>query len=228
MSRWYNSVMVHIPLAQYEKLKQETLGKAEIIAVSKQRPNEQVLAWYDQGIRDFAENRLSGLQSRSGLPDDIRWHFIGHLQRNKVRQTLPYIDVLSSLDSVPLALLLQKECARSGRVLPVLAEFHLARSDTAKSGLPAEEALPFFELLFTLPALSPQGIMVMGPHTDDTDAVRQVFAEGAALYRNLQAHFGKERIRVLSMGMSDDYRIALECGANQIRIGSLLFDDSES
>jgi pyridoxal phosphate enzyme (YggS family) len=196
----------------------------ELVAVSKFHPADMIREAYDCGQRIFGESHVQELQAkRATLPDDIQWHFIGHLQRNKVKQILPYVSCIQSLDSLRLAETIEKEAAALGRTVSCLLEFHLAAQDTRKTGLLPEEADAMMQACQNLPHLSIDGIMAMGPHTDDADAVRAVFREGRGLYDRLRAEYPS--IHILSMGMSDDYLLALEAGSNMVRIGSKLFQE---
>ncbi len=207
----------------YEKVRSVIGDKARLCIVTKHRTKEQILSYYEEGERIFAENRAQELLTKVDLPKDIRWHFIGHLQKNKVRQIVPYVDCIQSVDSGELAVLIDKECARIGRTMDILCEFHLALCDTNKSGHSKEEALPFVKACTELEHLRVRGIMVMGPHTEDTDEIRRVFLEARDLYRTLQSEF--PQMDTLSMGMSDDYEIAVQCGSNMVRIGTYLFTE---
>ena len=205
----------------YEEVKTRLKGKAALLAVSKQHTAEEIQTAYDMGQRMFGENKANELCRKAEvLPKDIEWHFIGHLQRNKVRQILPVVSCIQSLDSVRLAQEIEKEAARIDRTVSCLLEFHLALCDENKTGLPEEDALAILKAC-RLPHIRIEGIMAMGPHTEDEAEIRRVFERGYALFRRLQKE--DENIRILSMGMSGDYQIAVSCGANLVRLGSCLF-----
>ena len=151
----------------YETILHQCQDQCELLIVSKHRSIAQIQAYYDCGARDFGENRAQELlQKAPQLPSDIRWNFIGHLQRNKVRAVLPYLHRVCSLDSLELAAVLDKEAARLSRTIGVLSEFNLAQ-ETTKTGLAAAQADAFFEALSQFEHLIPEGIMVMGPHVED-------------------------------------------------------------
>lgn len=214
-------------MSVYQEIKQKCPENCEILIVSKRRTADQIRRCYDEGARDFGENRVQELLEKAGqLPSDIRWTLIGHLQRNKVRAVLPVLYRLASLDSLTLAEILEKECVRLNRTLPVLAEFNLAEEAT-KTGMPESEALPFFQALRQYPHLIPQGIMVIGPHTEDTQAIAAVFRRTRRLFDTLKAEVG-EAFTVCSMGMSQDYPIAIQEGSTQLRLGTILFTDDQS
>ena len=207
----------------YHSIQNELNGTVKLCAVSKKHSIEEIRTAYDLGQRIFGENKAAELvQKATALPDDIEWHFIGHLQRNKVKQILPYVSCIQSLDSIRLAEMIEKEAAAVNRTVDCLLEFHLAESDTNKTGLLPEEAGPMLEACAKLPHVHLVGMMTMGPHTEDEAAIRRVFENGYSLFQTLQAQ--NPAIQTLSMGMSDDYRLAIEAGANMVRIGSKLFE----
>ena len=211
-----------INLSHYYEIK-ETLGSnTSLCIVTKHHSKEDILSYYHLGERIFAENRAQELIKKQDLPSDIEWHFIGHLQKNKVRQVLPFLSCIQSLDSYELATLLDKECKRINKHIPVYAQFHLATEDTNKYGLSKKEAFSFFSNCEKLTNIEVCGMMVMGPHTDNTKRIQEVFEEAQSLFHSLQKEFPK--LKVLSMGMSDDYEIALQCGSTMVRIGSYLFE----
>ena len=208
----------------YEQVKSSLHG-AVLCIVTKRRTDEEVMSYYEEGERIFAENRAQDLIRRaSALPDDISWQFIGHLQKNKVRSILPVVSCIQSLDSISLAEIIEKEAARINKTVDVLAEFHLASEDENKTGLNPDEAFAFFDEVMKLEHLNLCGIMAMGPHTDDEQRVRDVFLQGKKLFDALQERYGKDRITTLSMGMSSDYKTALSCGSTMVRIGTYLFE----
>ncbi len=209
----------------YEKVKRSTNGRAQLVVVTKKRTDEEIMDYYNLGERLFGENKAQDLCAKAKrLPKDIQWQFIGHLQRNKVKQVIPYVSRIQSLDSVELAKVVEKECAKIDKVMPCLAEFHLALNDTNKTGLSENEAFNFLKEMIQYPHIQIEGIMAMGPHTEDEQEICAVFAEARQLFESLQKEFGSDRIRILSMGMSDDYQLALENGSNMVRIGTYLFE----
>lgn len=219
---YYNNFM--FAEKEYRAICLETEGRAVLCAVTKRHTVEEIRNAYDLGQRIFAENKAQELCRKAPeLPDDIEWHFIGHLQRNKVRQILPYVSCIQSLDSLRLAETIEQEAARLNRVVSCLLEFHLASDDLNKTGLAESDAFEMMKACAALPHIRIDGIMAMGPHTEDEAEIRSVFEEGRRLFDSLKSQYPS--IHILSMGMSDDYPLALDAGANMIRIGSKLFQE---
>ncbi|MCR5794171.1 MAG: YggS family pyridoxal phosphate-dependent enzyme [Solobacterium sp.] len=209
----------------YEHVK-DICGEAELCIVTKKRSIEEIMSYYDAGERVFGENHAAELKKKASvLPQDIRWNFIGHLQTNKVRMIMPFVSMIQSLDSMHLAEVVEKEAARTGRTVDVLAEVHLAEEDTNKSGLEPEELDGFLAGLASLPHLHVRGMMVMGPHTDDEDRIREVFRKAHELFLAHQKE--NSDFRILSMGMSDDYPLAVQEGSTMVRIGTYLFETGD-
>lgn len=223
----YRDAIIHggTAMTHYEIVKQN-IGNAELCIVSKHRTVGQAMAFYDLGERIFAENRAQELIEKAlQMPADIRWQYIGHLQRNKVRAVLPYISCVQSLDSLQLAETIERECIRIGKTVDALLEVHLALQDTNKTGMTADEAYELLQNAERFPHIQMKGLMVMGPHTDDEDAVRAVFLKANELFKDMQKQYPP--FQTLSMGMSSDYKIAVECGSTMVRIGTYLFTEEE-
>lgn len=198
--------------------------KTKIIVVSKKRSLEEIMSYYDAGVRDFGENRVQDLIDKATqLPQDIRWHFIGHLQRNKVKAVLPYVSLIHSIESVELLKVLDKEAKALNKKIDVLIQFNIAEEVT-KTGLNVSEAEEFIKQALTYPNLNIKGIMCMGPHVADDDAIEHCFHEAYQLKEKLAAQFGKEHFTELSMGMSSDWKLALKQGSTMLRIGTILFE----
>ena len=208
----------------------ETLPKdVTLVCVSKFHPAALIEQTYQAGERDFGESRVQELvEKHKQLPEDIRWHFIGHLQTNKVRQIVPFVSLIHGVDSLHLLEEINKEAVKIHRVVPVLLEVHVAQEET-KSGFSIEEIAdlqPLIDLnhaapmLREYPGLNICGIMGMASNTDDEAQVRKEFKMLSIIHKNLFPHGG-----VLSMGMSHDYRIAVEEGSNMVRIGSSIFGE---
>ncbi|MBQ6166664.1 MAG: YggS family pyridoxal phosphate-dependent enzyme [Muribaculaceae bacterium] len=198
-----------------------------LVAVSKFHPVEELAEAYEAGQRLFGENRAQELIAKAPqLPDDIRWHFIGHLQKNKVRAIMPHVSVIESVDSVKLLELIEKEAARIDRKVDVLLQLHVAQEET-KSGFSVEELLEAGEngLLTCYDHVRVCGVMAMASLTDNMEQVAQEFDLVRRTYLILKdgcfddcADFFE-----LSMGMSDDWQVAVKYGATLVRIGTAIF-----
>ena len=209
----------------YTEIKNACENQAEIVVVSKKRSLEEIMSYYDAGVRDFGENRADDLIMKAkALPKDIRWHFIGHLQRNKVAKVLPYVSLIHSVESKDLLKVLDKEAQKLHRTVPVLIQFNLAEEDT-KTGLSEQEAIDFAKEALSYSHLDVKGIMSMGPHVDDEQAIEDVFRQAHELQIKLKEMFGPDHFNVLSMGMSSDWNIALRHGSTLLRIGTILFEE---
>ncbi len=199
-----------------------------LVAVSKTKPATDIQALYDLGQRDFGENYVQELvEKHKVLPSDIRWHFIGHLQRNKVRMIAPFVHLIHGVDSPRLLETINKEGERAGRRIDCLLQIHIASEET-KFGWDASEILSFFrspDALQSFPHLRIRGLMGMASFSNDLDRVREEFRGLHSLFQELGSgsFAGIDTFNVLSMGMSADHPIAIEEGSNMVRIGSLLF-----
>lgn len=210
-----------VNLEQYQHILAELGDRATLVAVSKTKPAADILELYNLGHRDFGENYVQELLDKSGqLPADIRWHFIGHLQSNKVKFIIPFVQLIQGVDSLKLLNEIHKQAEKAGRRVNCLLQVHIAEEET-KFGLSEEELEQAMGLIGQMPFVQVQGLMGMASFTEDGEKVRQEFRHLKQLYdrcNRLGAGF-----TVLSMGMSGDYRIALEEGSSLVRIGSLLF-----
>ena len=198
------------------------------VAVSKYRTPEEILARYNEGYRLFAENRVQELLKRVSIPmEGAAWHLIGHLQSNKVRSVLPYVELIHSVDSEKLLRLIDKEALRIGKVQPVLIQVNVAKEDT-KYGIAEEELVPLIKKCEDLEHVSIEGIMVIGPHTDNKEEIRRVFREGRRLFEEgFTLRQNNVRWKTLSMGMSSDWKIAVEEGSTLLRLGRILFTEED-
>lgn len=198
-----------------------------LCAVSKFHPAEAVQEAYAVGQRIFGESRVQELVAKyEALPKDIEWQMIGHLQTNKVRAIVPFVSLIQSLDSPRLAETIDREAERCGRAtVDCLLEIHVA-SETSKSGWEWGELLAWLDsgAVARLPHLRIRGVMGMATNSDDETVVVADFARLKAYFEILQPRFG-EAFDTLSMGMSDDYRLAIEQGSNMVRIGSSIFGE---
>ena len=200
-------------------------AEATLIAVSKFQANEAIESLYAAGHRDFGENRVQELAAKAAaLPKDIRWHMIGRIQTNKIREFAPFVHLVHSVDRTDVLTVLQKEAARTDRTIDILLQVHISQEET-KAGFSPQEVLGLcaVNVLSEYPNLRVVGLMGMASFTEDRDQVRREFSLLASLYRAAQEQLGVNQVTVLSMGMSGDYDLALAEGGNHIRVGSLLF-----
>ena len=206
----------------YQQINEQLrLSKITLVAVSKTKPIEDILALYNLGHRDFGENYVQELVEKAErLPKDIRWHFIGHLQTNKVRSIAPFIYLIHGVDSVKLLKEIAKQAEKSARVIDCLLQVHIAQEET-KFGFDETELLNVD--LKQYPSLKVKGLMGMASLTDDINRIRIEFKFLKTLFEKLKTQ--NPELSILSMGMSADYKIAIEEGSNLVRIGSLLFGE---
>lgn len=219
-----------------QRIKKELLPNVDLVAVSKFHPVEPIRQAYEAGQRIFGESRPQELFQKVGqLPEDIRWHFIGHLQTNKLKMVLPYVELVHSVDSVRLLEAIRRYCENNGLTVDVLIEVHIAQEET-KTGFSIEEA----EALLTGDLMSVcgetvciRGLMAMASLTDDEALIRREFQSLTSLYkrvceyRDAQSVESLSRFDTLSFGMSNDYHIAMEEGATLVRIGTDIFGPRE-
>lgn len=208
----------------YYRIKQELEEKkATLVAVSKTKPVSDILALYDLGHRDFGENYVQELVAKhKQLPSDIRWHFIGHLQRNKVKEIVPFVHLIQGTDSLKLLTEINKQAIHGERTVGVLLQVHIAREDT-KFGLDEKELEEIISQKDRFSNINIRGLMGMASLTEDEQIIREEFRRLKTLQKRFIPYDADNPLPVLSMGMSSDYAIALEEGSTMIRIGSLLF-----
>lgn len=195
-----------------------------LIAISKTKPNELVNEAYETGQRDFGENKVQELATKfEALPKDIRWHMVGHLQRNKVKYIAPFVHLIHSVDSVRLLQAIQKEGSKIDRVIPVLLQMHIAEEE-AKFGFDEQEIKELIQsdLVASLTHVEIKGLMGMGTNTKDESKISKEFRSLKALQGQLNQS-GIVKLTELSMGMSGDYKIAVREGSTMIRIGTDIF-----
>lgn len=217
-------------IAQHIKELQASLPEGvTLVAVSKFHPVEALQEAYDAGQRVFGESRAQELVAKARvLPKDIEWHFIGPLQSNKVKDIAPFIHLIHSIDSVKLLQEVNKQAAKHDRVIRVLLEIHVAEEET-KHGFSVEECRELAAHLPELPHVSISGIMGMATQTDDEAQIRREFRTLHQLFKELKAGAFKDSddFSILSMGMSHDYRIAIEEGSTMVRVGTYIFGERE-
>ena len=205
----------------YKQLTNYTKNKnATLVAVSKLKPASDIAKMYALGQRDFGENYVQELvEKQAELPTDIYWHFIGHLQSNKVKYIAPFVHLIQSVDSEKLLKEIDKQAKKNNRIIPVLLQVHIAEEET-KFGFDENELMALDLNLF--PHAKIIGLMGMATFTDDKEKVKREFDYLHKLYSNFSS--AKQiALTTLSMGMSDDYALAIDCGSNMVRVGSLLF-----
>ncbi len=205
----------------------ETIPKGvELVAVSKFHPNEAIMDAYGVGQRVFGESRATELKAKAtSLPDDIKWHFIGHLQTNKVRMIMPYVSLIHSVDSERLLRLIDAEAARINKLVDVLLQVHVAQEET-KFGFTPDELLQFVEsgVINELTNVRVVGVMGMATNTDDVNRITEDFKAINQTFKNARALLKENKdFAQISMGMSDDYQLAIENGSTMVRIGSTIF-----
>lgn len=211
---------------------QESLPEGvRLIAVSKFHPNEAILEAYKAGQRLFGENHVQELIAKhESLPSDIKWHFIGHLQTNKVKYIAPFISLIHGIDTPKLLKVVDKEGAKVGRVIPCLLQIHIATEET-KFGFSREECLEMLSsgIISELQHVQICGLMGMATNTDDEAQIREEFHTLHSLFEELKESYFKDAptFKELSMGMSDDYPIAIEEGSTLIRVGTKIFGERD-
>lgn len=194
----------------------------ELVAVSKTHPVELIQTVYDLGQRTFGENKVQELvEKHPNLPQDIQWHIIGHLQTNKVKYIAEFIDTIQSVDSKKLLSEIDKQASKFDRKIKILLQLKIAEEDT-KYGLEINEAKELFLDYQNgqFPNVNIVGLMGMATFTENKNQIRKEFNVLKQIFEQLSA---TQELKTLSMGMSDDYEIAIECGANSVRIGSAIF-----
>ena len=201
----------------------------KLVAVSKTKSNEEIMEAYGAGQRIFGENKVQELVRKwETLPKDIEWHFIGHLQSNKVRLIAPFVAMIHSVDSLKILKTINDEAKNCERVIPCLLQFHIA-SEESKFGFSYEEAVQLLSAveMSYLENVTISGVMGMATFTDDVELIRKEFLTLHEIFQNLKAVFfqGNDNFREISMGMSSDYLYAIESGSTMIRIGSTIFGE---
>ena len=210
-----------------ENIKKEIGTEVTLVAVSKYSENAAVREAYDSGQRDFGENKAQDLEAKhKDLPNDIRWHFIGHLQRNKVKYIADYVHLIHSVDSWKLLREINKQAAKTDRLIPCLLQVFIAREES-KFGFDEAEVKEILAKpeLAELDNVEIIGLMGMATNTHNTETVKREFESLKNLFEELKGSGlpANVRMELLSMGMSQDYKIAISVGSNMVRIGSAVF-----
>lgn len=197
-----------------------------LIAVSKTKPAEMVKEIYDAGIREFGENKVQEITTKSAiLPNDINWHMIGHLQRNKVKQVIDKVSLIHSVDSMRLAEMISSEAVKKNITVSILLEVNIANEET-KFGFKKDEVIQLFPEIAALPNIFVRGLMTSAPIVDNPEDNRQYFRELHQLCVDLKAkNIDNTSMDYLSMGMTNDFEVAVEEGATHVRVGTAIFGE---
>lgn len=209
---------------QYEEVLQQLPSHIQLVAVSKTHPVERIQQVYDFGQRVFGENKVQELVEKAPLlPNDIQWHLIGHLQRNKVKYIAEFVDTVQSVDSEKLLDEINRQAKKCNRKIKVLLQVKIAEEET-KFGLEVSETKELFLkwLQGNFPNVEITGLMGMATFTDNEPQIRREFSFLKRLFDQLSL---QHRLQTLSMGMSGDFPIAIDCGANSVRVGSAIFGE---
>lgn len=209
---------------QYEEVLQQLPSHIQLVAVSKTHPVEKIQQVYDFGQRVFGENKVQELVEKAPLlPNDIQWHLIGHLQRNKVKYIAEFVDTVQSVDSEKLLDEINRQAGKCNRKIKVLLQVKIAEEDT-KFGLEVSETKELFLkwIQGNFPNVEITGLMGMATFTDNEAQIRREFSFLKRLFDQLSL---QHRLQTLSMGMSGDFPIAIDCGANSVRVGSAIFGE---
>lgn len=195
-----------------------------LVAVSKTKPVEMLREAYEAGARVFGENKVQEIMDKyDQMPEDVQWHMIGHLQRNKVKYIVDKVAMIHSVDSVRLAQTIEQEAAKKNVRVPILAEVNVAEEES-KFGLRMEDVLPFLEEISQYPHLEVRGLMTIAPFVDDPEENREVFRKLKKLSVDIdEKNINNITMSVLSMGMTGDYEVAVQEGATMVRVGTGIF-----
>ena len=220
----------HVENTIDEACRQSGRNRSEVtlIAVSKTKPVEMLKEAYETGCRDFGENKVQELVDKyEVLPKDIRWHMIGHLQRNKVKYIVDKVYLIHSVDSLRLAEEISKEAAKKNVTVPILIEVNVAQEES-KYGLKPEEVLPFIEEIADFSHIQIKGLMTIAPYVENAEENREIFRELKKLSVDIAAkNINNVNMSVLSMGMTNDYQVAVEEGATMVRVGTGIFGERD-
>ncbi len=210
----------------YNSLKEQIDTNVTIVAVSKTKPIADLQEAYDIGVRDFGENYVQELVDKhEALPKDIRWHFIGHLQSNKVKYIAPFVHLIHGVDSEKLLIEINKQGEKLNKKISCLLQIYIAKEET-KFGLNEAELENIIQRLPQLPNVHIVGLMGMASFSSDPQIVKNEFDTLKNLYdKYATLSTDNFKMETLSMGMSGDYKMAISCGSNMIRIGSMLFGE---
>ena len=200
----------------------------QLLAAAKGRQPQEILAAVAAGVEIIGENYVQEAErAYKAIGNRVKWHFIGHLQKNKVKKAVRLFDMIESVDSLEIAREIDKRCAQIGKIMPVLIEVNSAR-EKQKSGVFPEEVAPLISETAALPNLRVEGLMTIGPDSANPEDLRLVFAETRKTFDRIsQLNLPGVEMRYLSMGMTNSYKIALEEGSNIVRLGSKIFGERD-
>ena len=197
----------------------------KLVAISKTKPAEDIMMAYETGQRLFGENKIQEMSAKyEDLPKDIKWHMVGHVQSNKIKYMAPYVDLIHGIDSLKSIKILNKEGAKNNRILNCLLQLKISKEES-KFGLGEKQ---FKEIIYSdeykeMKNVKIKGLMAMASNTNEKSIIRSEFAHAQKIFDEINN--GDKSFEILSMGMSNDYKIAIECGSNMIRLGSLIFGE---
>lgn len=210
------------------EVKQTLLDGVTLVAVSKTKPNAAIEEAYAAGQRIFGENKIQEMTDKyESLPKDIEWHMIGHVQRNKVKYMAEYVSLIHGVESLKLVQEINKQAEKHNRTISCLLQLFIAQEDT-KFGLDQTELNAIFESeeFAAMKNIEIKGLMAMATFTEDTDEIKKEFCTLKQIFdesKNKYNHLPNVNLEIISMGMSNDYKLAMECGSTMVRIGSSIF-----
>ena len=196
-----------------------------LVAISKTKPAEDIMKAYETGQRVFGENKIQEMSSKyEDLPKDIKWHMVGHVQSNKIKYMAPYVDLIHGIDSLKSIKILNKEGVKNNRILNCLLQLKISKEES-KFGLGEKQ---FKEIIYSdeykeMKNVKIKGLMAMASNTNEKSIIRSEFVHAKKIFDEINNE--DKSFEILSMGMSNDYKIAIECGSNMIRLGSLIFGE---
>ena len=197
----------------------------KLVAISKTKSSEDIMIAYETGQRVFGENKIQEMSAKyEDLPKDIKWHMVGHVQSNKIKYMAPYVDLIHGIDSLKSIKILNKEGVKNNRILNCLLQLKISREES-KFGLGEKQ---FKEIIYSdeykeMKNVKIKGLMAMASNTNEKSIIRSEFVHAKKIFDEINN--GDKSFEILSMGMSNDYKIAIECGSNMIRLGSLIFGE---
>ena len=206
-----------------ESIKKEVGENVLVVAVSKTKSIELIKKAYETGHRDFGENKIQEMTSKfNDLPEDINWHMIGHIQTNKVKYLAPYVSLIHSLDSLKLAKEINKQAIKNNRIIECLIQYRISNEET-KFGLNENEVMDIIKLQDNFSGLRITGLMGMASFVDDQNVIDKEFKKLKTLFERIK--LSNKNFKIISMGMTLDYNLAIKNGSNMIRIGSKIFGE---